>query len=161
MARRRGLRLIVPMTEIQRARPEDAAFIRRIAIAAYSPYIRRIGRKPAPMLADFPALIAAGEVWTISEIADIAGFIVMRSGGESLHVENVAVDPEQHGRGFGRALLSFAEDEARRRGLRRLDLYTNAKMRENLALYPLLGWQETARKTEQGFDRVFFEKLIR
>lgn len=148
------------MMEIQRARPEDSAFIKRIAIAAYSPYVRRIGRKPAPMVADFPTLIAAGEVWTVSEIADIVGFIVMRSLGDSLHVENVAVDPEQHGRGLGRALLEFAEDEARRRGHPRLDLYTNAKMRENLALYPVLGWQETERREENGFARVFFEKVI-
>jgi ribosomal protein S18 acetylase RimI-like enzyme len=160
MALNRSLSDLFIMYEIQRARPEDAAFIRRIAIAAYSPYIRRIGRKPAPMIADFPALIAAGEVWTISEIADIVGFVVLRSDDASLHVENVAVDPEQHGRGLGRALLTFAEDEARRRGFHRLDLYTNAKMRENLALYPLLGWKETGRRHENGFDRVYFEKLI-
>lgn len=146
--------------EIQRARPEDAVFVRRIAEAAYRPYIRRIGRKPAPMLADFPALIAAGEVWTLSEIADIVGYIVMRDGKGSLHVENLAVDPECHGRGYGRLLLDFAEAEARRRNFRMLDLYTNAKMRENLALYARLGWREVDRRTEAGFERVFFEKPL-
>lgn len=146
--------------EIQRARPEDAPFLRRIARAAYSPYIRRIGRKPAPMLADFPALIRAAEVWALSDVADIAGYIVLRARDGGLHVENVAVDPEQHGQGHGRALLEFAEAEAARRGIMRLDLYTNAKMTENLSLYTALGWREVDRRTENGFERVYFEKIL-
>ena len=146
--------------QIQRARPEDAPFLRKIAHQAYRPYIRRIGRRPAPMLADFPALITAAEVWTLSEVADIVGYIVLRGKDGSLHVENLAVDPECHGRGYGRALLNFAEEEAKRRGYGMLDLYTNARMRENLALYARLGWREVDRRTESGFERVFFEKPV-
>lgn len=144
--------------DIQKARPEDAPFIRAIAEAAYKPYVKRIGAKPAPMVSDFPALIAAGEVWCLTEIADIAGYIVMRSGDDSLHIENVAVAPDRHGCGFGRALLDFAEAEAQRRGLPQMDLYTNALMRENLALYAQLGWNMAGRRHEAGFDRVYFTK---
>lgn len=146
--------------QIQRARPEDAAPICQVAMAAYSPYIRRIGRKPAPMVASFPPLIAAGEVWALAEIADIIGFIVMRTQKNCLHIENVAVHPERHGEGHGRALLEFAEAEARRRELPVMELYTNAKMTENLTLYARLGWRETDRRTEQGFERVYFEKAV-
>lgn len=146
--------------QIQRARPEDAGPVRRVAAAAYQPYIRRIGRKPAPMVADFPALIAAGELWALAEIADIIGFIVLRRKGDSLHIENVAVLPERHGEGHGRALLDFAEETARRHALSRLDLYTNAMMTENLTLYAQLGWREVGRRREDGFDRVYFEKEI-
>jgi GNAT superfamily N-acetyltransferase len=146
--------------EIQKARPEDAIFIRRIARAAYQPYVKRIGKHPAPMVADFTALIAAREVWSISEIGDIVGYIVMRNQSGSLHVENVAVTPERHGEGLGRALLEFAETEARRRELPRMELYTNALMRENLALYPLMGWQEFDCRNQDGFDRVYFERMV-
>lgn len=146
--------------DIQIARPEDAPFLRAIAEAAYRPYVRRIGKKPAPMLADFPSLIAAGEVWCLSEIAEIVGYIVLRTQGKSLHVENVAVAPERHGCGFGRALMDHAETEARRRGLTEMDLYTNAMMRENLALYTQLGWNVADRRHEAGFDRVFFRKTL-
>ena len=152
--------MVAEAMDIQRARPEDAPFLRKIAQQAYRPYIRRIGRKPAPMLADFPALIAAGEVWTLSEIADIVGYIVLRDNDGSLHVENIAVDPECHGRGYGRVLLDFAEEEAKRRRFGMMDLYTNAKMRENLALYARLGWREVDRRTESGFERVYFEKTV-
>lgn len=113
------------------------------------------------MLADFPALIAAGEVWTLSEVADIAGYIVLREHPDGLEIENIAVDPEEHGRGFGRALLDFAEAEAARRGLAALRLYTNARMTENLSLYAALGWREVDRRAEGGFDRVYFEKATK
>lgn len=150
--------------EIQKARPEDAPFLRAIAEVAYRPYVKRIGKKPAPMVANFPALIAAGDVWCLTEIAEIVGYVVMRThlleNADSLHVENVAVHPERHGCGFGRALMEHAEAEAHRRGISRLDLYTNALMRENLALYPQLGWNMAGKRREQGFDRVYFTKTI-
>ena len=146
--------------EIQRARPEDLPFIRRIAEDAYRPYIRRIGRRPAPIVADFKAQIAAGDVWIAAEHTEIMGYVVMRVSGGSLHIENLAVAPERYGLGVGRTLLEHAEGEAARQGVMRMDLYTNIKMRENLAFYGRLGWRETGRRVEDGFARVYFEKLV-
>lgn len=146
--------------EIHRARPEDGPFIREIAREAYRPYVKRIGREPAPMTADFAALIDAAEVWIAVDFTEILGFIVMRPGAASLHIENVAVSPPRHGAGVGKALLGFAEAEAARLRIPRMDLYTNAKMRENLSLYPRLGWVEIDRRVEDGFERVFFEKPV-
>lgn len=146
--------------EIHRARPEDGPFIREIAREAYKPYIKRIGREPAPMIADFAALIDAAEVWVAVDFAEILGYIVMRPGPDTLHIENVAVSPPRHGEGVGRALLEFAEAEAARVGIPRMDLYTNAAMRENLSLYPRLGWVEMDRRREDGFERVYYEKPV-
>ena len=146
--------------EIHRARPEDAPFVREIAHEAYRPYVKRIGREPAPMVADFAALIDAAEVWVAVDFAEILGYIVMRPGAHTLHIENVAVSPPRHGEGVGKALLDFAEAEAARVGIQRMDLYTNAMMRENLSLYPRMGWVETDRRTENGFERVYFEKPV-
>ena len=53
-----------------------------------------------------------------------------------------------------------AIDMLARVGIPRMDLYTNAKMRENLSLYPRLGWTEVARRTEDGFEHVYFEKSV-
>lgn len=146
--------------EIHRARPEDTPFVREIAREAYQPYIKRIGREPAPMIADFAALIDAAEVWVAADFAEILGYIVMRPKGDTLHIENVAVSPPRHGEGVGKALLDFAEAEAARVGIARMDLYTNAAMRENLSLYPRLGWVEVARRSEDWFERVYFEKPV-
>lgn len=124
------------------------------------PYVKRIGKEPAPMTADFAALIEAAEVWVAVDFAEILGYIVMRPGQDTLHIENVAVSPPRHGAGVGKALLDFAEAEAARVGISRMNLYTNAKMRENLSLYPRLGWVETDRRTEGGFERVYYEKPV-
>jgi ribosomal protein S18 acetylase RimI-like enzyme len=75
-------------------------------------------------------------------------------------VNNVAVAPACQGQGRGRALLAFAEDEARRRGLPEIRLHTNAAMAGNIVMYPRLGYTETGRETRGGFDRVLFVKLL-
>jgi len=64
---------------------------------------------------------------------------------DHLLLDNVAVDPALHGRGLGRTLIAFAKREALRRGYREVRVYTHEAMAENLAMYPVLGWQETGR----------------
>ena len=44
--------------------------------------------------------------------------------------------------------------------IRRIELYTNAAMRENVDYYPHLGYEETGRHEEDGFQRVFFRKAL-
>ncbi|MEQ9160672.1 MAG: hypothetical protein RLO10_10775 [Roseovarius indicus] len=41
-----------------------------------------------------------------------------------------------------------------------MQLYTNEKMVANLSIYPHLGYAETDRRTEDGFNRVYFEKRV-
>jgi hypothetical protein len=52
-------------------------------------------------------------------------------------------------------LVEGAVRATRRHGLGAIALYTNAAMHENLALYARIGFVETRRATEDGFDRVF------
>jgi GNAT superfamily N-acetyltransferase len=122
--------------------------------------VERIGREPAPMTADYPALIAAGEVWVIRADDGIAGVLVMRTQGSGLLVENVAVAPGRQGQGLGRALMAFAEEHARTEGLGEVLLYTNERMTENLRFYPALGYTESGRGMQDGFARVFYRKAI-
>ena len=56
--------------------------------------------------------------------------------------------------------MYFAEQRARQSRLPRLALYTNEVMTENLALYTRLGYRETARRSEDGYQRVFMEKAL-
>jgi len=57
-------------------------------------------------------------------------------------------------------MLEFAEAEAMRRGWNEIQLYTNALMTENIALYRRIGYVETSRATEKGFDRVYMTKPL-
>ncbi|KAJ3474535.1 hypothetical protein NLG97_g9801 [Lecanicillium saksenae] len=77
-----------------------------------------------------------------------------------MHVNNVVIDPSAQGKGYGRALFDCAEAWARTQGCTHMALFTNVKMVENLALYAKLGYEETERKTEDGFERVYFRKQL-
>lgn len=140
------------------AAESDLDAVTDCAERAYFLYVPRIGRKPAPMGADFAAQIAAGLVHVAEADGAIAGYIVFYPRGDHIHVENVAVDPALQGRGIGKALLGLAEAEAKRQGLAALELYTNAKMTENQVFYPRLGYVETGRREEAGFERVYYRK---
>ncbi len=146
---------------IRKATPSDEHAIRECAMAAYGRYVAAIGRQPAPMTADYAEHIARGEVHVAVDDADaLLGFIVFFSEGEHMQLENVAVQTTAAGKGIGKTLIQFCETEARRLGFTTVHLYTNEKMTENLSLYPHLGYSEVARRTEHGFNRVFFEKVV-
>jgi len=145
---------------VRPASPSDLGNVEACAEQAYALYVPRMGKKPAPMVADFKAQIAAEQVHVIEVDGDVAGFIVLYRRRDHLHIENVAVFPSRQGQGLGRVLLSFAEAEAARRGLQTIELYTNVNMTENLELYPRLGYREIDRREEAGFSRVFFRKRL-
>jgi ribosomal protein S18 acetylase RimI-like enzyme len=112
------------------------------------------------MTADFDALIEAGDAWVASDAGRVVGVLVLRVRGTALLLESVAVDPAHRGRGIGRSLIGHAERVAGDAGLGAVELYTNARMTENLRLYPSLGYKVVDRRREDGFDRVFFRKPL-
>jgi ribosomal protein S18 acetylase RimI-like enzyme len=142
----------------RQATEADLTAIRRVIAAAYARYLSRMDRPPAPLLNDYRAATAAGQVWVLGE--PVIGVIVLISEEDSLLVENVAVSPAAQGIGHGRRLMEFAEQQAQSRGLSRLTLYTNEIMTENLAIYSRLGYRETARRTDDGYRRVYLEKRL-
>jgi ribosomal protein S18 acetylase RimI-like enzyme len=146
--------------DIRQAADGDVTAIRAVVEAAYSAYVPRIGRPPAPMTADYETLVAAGDVWVADADGRVLGVLVIRASDDVLELENVAVDPAQQGLGHGRALVSFAETYARERGLAAVELYTNEAMAENIELYPRLGYVETGRRVEDGYRRVYFRKAL-
>jgi ribosomal protein S18 acetylase RimI-like enzyme len=146
--------------QIRRATGGDVEAIRAIVDAAYALYVPRIGRAPAPVSADYRALVDAGEVWVGVSDGQVVGLVVIRPAGDVLELENVAVEPARQGRGYGRALISFAERRARALGRSQVTLYTNEAMVENLRLYTRLGFIETGRRVEDGYRRVFFRKSL-
>ncbi len=133
--------------------------MRRIAQQAYARYIPAIGRRPAPMDADYAEQISGGHAYVAqTDTGDLAGFIVFFPKGQSMFLENVAVDQEMTGRGIGRALITYCETQARVGGFGSVSLYTNARMTANLRIYPRLGYVRTGRGREDGFDRIYFSK---
>jgi len=142
------------------ATPADVVRVRAIAEAAYEPYVAEIGRKPAPMVADFAAAQAEGALYVLEEPDGVLAYIHLYPKGEALHIENLAVWPEARRRGIARRILAFAADEARTRGIDLLDLYTNEAMREAQALYQAEGFDEIDRRVEAGFRRIYLQKRV-
>ena len=141
------------------ARPEDRAAVEAIVDAAYSIYVERMGKPPGPMLDDYAGLIAAGAVSVLEDLDGvIAALVVLLPKPDHLLLDNIAVRPDRQGQGFGRQLIAFAEDEARRLSYAELRLYTHEKMTENIALYTRLGFVEAGRGHQGGYDRVFMTK---
>ena len=110
----------------------DAAVVRDVVDAAYTHYISRIGKPPGPMLDDYGRRIADGQTWVIEDAGRIVGVLVLEETQAGFLLDNVAVLPGCQGRGHGRALVEFAEAEARRRRYGAIHLYTHALMTENI-----------------------------
>jgi len=139
----------------------DCAAVETIVREAYSIYADRIGKPPGPMLDDYGALIGADAVSVLEEPdGAIAAIIALLPKPDHLLLDNIAVRQDRQGQGFGRRLIAFAEAEARRLGFCELRLYTHEKMTENIALYTRLGFVETARGHDAGYDRVFMTKRL-
>jgi ribosomal protein S18 acetylase RimI-like enzyme len=133
----------------------------RMVASAYHKYIERIGKPPGPMLDDYAERVRAHSAWVAEADGAVAGLIVLLPEGDHLLLDNVTVDPARQGRGIGRAMLDFAEREAVRHGYAELRLYTHETMTENIAMYAALGWDETGRGEQGGYQRVFYRKQVR
>ncbi|PLB44134.1 acyl-CoA N-acyltransferase [Aspergillus steynii IBT 23096] len=146
------------------ATPDHVPTIKAMVVAAYSKYIPRIGKPPAPMVADYYELLKTREIYALERLEDgrIVGSVVLRMDTDtaSININNLVVDPGAQGKGYGRLLMDFAEGLGKERGCKAVVLFTNIKMYENLALYPKLGFVETDRREEDGYERVFYRKEL-
>jgi GNAT superfamily N-acetyltransferase len=143
---------------LRRATADDLPAIRAVIDAAYARYLTRMDKPPAPMLRDYGPSVEAGTTWVTG--SPVTAVLTLYPREDHLYVENIAVDPGAQGRGLGRALMEFAEQEAARRGLRRMALVTHEVMTENQAIYARLGYAEIDRITEDGYRRVYMEKQL-
>ncbi|KAH6611344.1 acetyltransferase [Trichoderma cornu-damae] len=153
---------------IRKAAAEDVPALQSIINASYSKYIERLGKPPAPMTADYHGLLKTRDVFVLESACEdgsarAVGSITLGIEAEqdAVRINSLAVEPAAQGRGYGRALMDFAEDVARVRGIGSMTLFTNVKMHENIGLYLKLGYVETERKSEDGYDRVYFRKQLK
>ncbi len=88
-------------TNIRRAETADVATIEGIVRDAYAHYIERLGKPPGPMLDDYGAHVRRGDAWVLEDRGVMAGILILKSHDDHVLVDNVAVAPAYHGRGFG------------------------------------------------------------
>ena len=138
----------------------DAEAVQACVMNAYRHYQSRIGRLPGPMTQNYAKVISEHGVFVAITDEAVSGVLVLAHKDEGFLLDNVAVDPCAQGRGVGRALLQFAEAQARLAGYDSIYLYTNVVMSESLELYRRIGYKEYDRRTETGLSRVYMRKPL-
>jgi ribosomal protein S18 acetylase RimI-like enzyme len=126
---------------IRRARPDQAAEIRDLTLRAYAKWIGVTPVKPRPMTADYDAAMHMHRFDCLYRDGALAGLVETVPQEDELLIVNVAIDPDQQGRGLGTRLMRHAEALAAEAGIKGTRLYTNKLMTENIALYERLGYR--------------------
>ncbi len=111
-----------------------------------------------------------GGFWVAVADGPLAGmFGLEASGKDAMELRRMYVDPAFRGRGSGRTMLTFAEDECRLRGYARMDLSTSDLQKDALRLYRNAGYKllreeiaaEQSNKTlGGGIRRYYFSKTL-
>ncbi|NBE55704.1 GNAT family N-acetyltransferase [Streptomyces boluensis] len=149
---------MTPTDDIRPATGADVPAVRAVTDAAYHRYIARIGLRPAPMDRDHAADVAAGMVSVTGD--PVTGLVVLVPHEDHLYLESIAVHPDAHGHGVGRALLTFVERRARALGLPEVRLLTNALMWENQKIYARYGYEIVERRKDGPYDRIHYRKRV-
>ena len=87
-----------------------------------------------------------GEVWILEIEGEPTGIAVLEGNTEYLLIYSIAVKPDAQRKGYGRALLDFADKRAIELGLHEVRLYTNEKMERNLTLYRGHGFVQVGKR---------------
>lgn len=117
--------------------PEDAAALMSLFSRAFADYAHRMGRAKAGPFDWLAGVVARKQIWWFEERR---GAVYLREEGSTLHIEQIAVDPDHQKNGSGRAILEVIEAEARARGLDEIALYTAQQMTHLVAFYSKCGF---------------------
>jgi GNAT superfamily N-acetyltransferase len=152
---------MTPPYSLRRAIPADATAVRDLVHAAYAKWVPVLGRTPQPMEADYDRTVRDHVVDLLFIDNRLTALIELVMEPDCVLIENVAVAPDQAGKGYGKALLAHAAEFARSVGRKRLRLYTNKLMVENIAFYLRLGYViDREETTPEGRERVYMSMTI-
>ncbi|MCP4304475.1 MAG: GNAT family N-acetyltransferase, partial [bacterium] len=123
--RREGRALTDTDWTIRRASPDDAEPLTACLVEAYA--------EDAARLADLPSMsdgvagqIHHDQVWVADSGGTVVGGLVLAPGDGFMKLVNVAVHPDRRGAGLGKALLTLADNEAKRQGFAEMRLNTHS-----------------------------------
>jgi len=174
-------RLVSAKITIRPFAQEDAARVRALFIAvnrllsppdlrdAFEAYIERALREEIDR---FPVYYGErdGGFWVAVKDEKVVGtFGLERASKEAMELRRMYVDPLARRQGIARRMLQFAENECRRRSVKRLELSTAEMQHAAIALYKNAGFRLVRRETAEavsnktvgsGIRRYYFEKVL-
>jgi predicted N-acetyltransferase YhbS len=144
-----------PDFHLREATAADAKLLSRLIIGAFSTYEVRLD-PPSSALKETPEAIREKLTTHGAAIAEsdgkAIGCVLFTPEEESiLYVGRLAVDPEWRRRGVARALIAYAEAEARRRGRDTLRIQVRIPLVSNQLLFKSCGFVEVSRETHSGY----------
>ena len=129
------------MTDLRRARPDEAEKIAEFQRAAYERNHAILGVLPIPLQADYAKILRDYEVWLSEDGEDtLVGVLILEPRADDLLIWSVASAPGARGSGLGNRLLAAAETRARELGKGIMRLYTGELLVDNVAWYRRRGY---------------------
>lgn len=138
----------------------DTGAIRELVRAAYAKWVPLIGREPRPMLADYDRAVREHRIDLLFLADRLVGLIETLLLHEHLWIENVAVSPNEQGRGYGRHLLAHAERLAVAGARPEIRLLTNAAFAANVQLYQRVGYATVRSEPFMGGTTLHMRKAM-
>jgi len=160
------------MLTFRTATPSESEEVGRVIRAAFTPYVRALGREwPTAGSAGFAeawerfvAEVERGDVYVALDGEQIVGAVRTKPQENALYIDQIAVDPSRQGTGVGSWLLARIDELARSRGLGGLTLETAEMAEANIRLYRRHGFEIVGRgPPDHGLDahmRVHMAKVF-
>jgi GNAT superfamily N-acetyltransferase len=147
------------------APPDQLVAVDALMRAAFTPYVRALGREIAPGSYDwFADAIVKGDIFVAHDGLDLVGAITTKRGDRDLSLEQIGVAPARQKQGIASWMIGQIEPIARGRGCRTLSLNTAEMMEDRVRLYTRHGFRIVRRgPPEHGRDahvRVYMVKEI-
>jgi GNAT superfamily N-acetyltransferase len=147
------------------ALPSECPDADRVLRAAFTQYMRRLGREiPPDYYKWLPASIDRGDVFVADSDGRVVGVAATERRETGLYLDRLAVDPTQQGTGLGSFLLDRLAEIARARGDRAMSLTTAEMMDHLIRLYSRHGFEIVLRgPPDHGKDphmRVYMVKEL-
>ena len=138
-------------------RPDDAPVAVAVIHAAFQ--AQEVPTEPPPgalteTAESVRALLKAGGGAAAGDGRVMAGVVLWREAEGGLYFGRLAVLPPFRGQGIARALVAAAEEEARRRGLRRVHCGARLVLEGNHRLFRSCGYREFRRPFEAKYGGV-------
>ena len=147
--------------EIRKAIHNDITEIEACVKESFEEYIPLIGKKPAPMLKNYKEIIEKNFVFVAIIEKNISGVVVICDTIENyMWLDTLSVFKKYQGQGIGKQLIIFTEDFIREKKKVECRLRTNIKFENTVAIYRHLNYIEYQRILEDGYDRIYFKKIL-
>lgn len=144
-----------PLFSLRAATAADAGLLSHLIIGAFSTHEGRLD-PPSSALKETPQAVRAKLATHGAAIAEsggkAVGCVLFTPEEDSiLYIGRLAVDAAWRRRGVARALVAYAEAEARRRGLQQMRLQVRIPLVDNQALFKSCGFVEVGRESHPGY----------